>query len=46
MALTWLFLSVPVLLLVAALCRAGHREDVARHYVDEAPPRKLRSGSF
>lgn len=39
LALAWLLLSVPVLLLVVSLCRAGHREDVARHYVDDGAPR-------
>lgn len=38
LALAWLVLAVPVLLLVVALCRAGHREDVARHYVDDTAP--------
>jgi hypothetical protein len=31
----WLVLSALAAVLVCLVCRAGHAEDVARHYVDD-----------
>lgn len=37
--------ALPLVLLVAAtLCRAGHREDVIRHYVEDRPADVSRRG--
>ena len=34
-AVVWLLLAACALVLTVALCRAGHEEDVQRHYVDD-----------